>query len=237
MRYSLAYVDMKQADRIPLGEVAKRKQAYLTAAEKFVACAEEDGASKELRWTAYRKAAKCFSFVGEGRKAGLAYSSGQEFDKAVKAFLSAEAIDDIMPILSSHSDFLARETKEDARQMGRLFYLKVGRVEAATPLFDDPDDQISFLKHWGYLSNDILQQLGRHDQIAITLEQKGDYLAAARELQRTQSEQEAEQSVLLFIKALWQSCFTDVDFSTVVREAADTAARLSPNRRDEIMVD
>jgi hypothetical protein len=114
---------LREVARAKVGVASPKAQqnAFLTAADAFVASGNDAPPSKE-KIQYYRNAADCYVRAEDDRKAADAYLDAREYDLAARRFRKVGLFNKTLEVLHKHSQKIPSESLEELYTVCRLFY-------------------------------------------------------------------------------------------------------------------
>ena len=105
---------------------AVRIQAFVTAANAFVACAR-DSPPKQVneRLAYYRIAGECYSEARDLKKAGDNYRMAEKYVAAARAYLEGGYFDEMVVVIMQHGKALDSGLLERLTRVAQMCYFKV----------------------------------------------------------------------------------------------------------------
>ncbi|KAJ7153648.1 P-loop containing nucleoside triphosphate hydrolase protein, partial [Mycena filopes] len=176
-----AYHLRELATQVPNGhrEVDAKKAAFLSAANAFVTCAENDVGTAGRIYL--RRAGECFEHGGDIGKAIKAHSKARHFDRVVELYRTANQFDQAIDIIEGHRQDINPKLAEEVTSKARFFYLEKGQIQKGLRLFDSPEEALEYLQKRGLKTQEasVLELLGKFSAAAELHLQDGRTLKAA----------------------------------------------------------
>ena len=121
-----AYLLREKARSIPTITIAARIQAFVTAANAFVTCAQ-DSPSKQVkeRLAYYGTAGECYSEARNLKKAGDSYRMGEQYAAAARTYREGGYFDELTEVITRHGSSIDSDLLERLRKVAQMYYFKV----------------------------------------------------------------------------------------------------------------
>ena len=105
---------------------ATRTQAFIAAADAFIACAQ-DCPSKQVRERVayYGTAGECYSEARYLKKAGDSYRKAQRYPAAARTYREGGYFDELVEVITQHGDALESGLLERLTKVAQMYYFKV----------------------------------------------------------------------------------------------------------------
>ena len=105
---------------------AARTQAFVAAADAFIACAQESP-SKQIRErrTYYGTAGECYSEARKLKKAGDSYRLAEQYATAARTYREGEYFDELAEVITQHGNALDSGLRERLTKVAQMYYFKV----------------------------------------------------------------------------------------------------------------
>ena len=125
---ALAYQIQEVARRIPEARTNRRHKAFLRAAEAFEHCAEvaRDNGKK---WSHYAAAARCYGETDSHQHTLRTLKLANMYTEAASYCLDNNLIDSAVSTVKEHEDEVDSDTAERVKQVARLWYLRLKKLE------------------------------------------------------------------------------------------------------------
>ncbi|KAF8439470.1 hypothetical protein L210DRAFT_3480852 [Boletus edulis BED1] len=200
---------LRELARAKVGVAPPKAQqdAFLTAADAFVASAE-DAPPGNAKLQYYRNAAECYVRAGDDRKAADAYLDAKEYDLAARRYRKVGLFDKTLEILHKHSQKM--ESSEGLYTVCRLFYCSKDVDRPRLPLFPSFEEELGFLEDYDLDSArraTLLENHGRYMEAAELHLSENRPLDAIGDLLRDKGSHDAiQQAAKIILDGLWRRC-------------------------------
>lgn len=115
----------RSASVTPQRDQPSQKEAYVTAAEAFLASARDAITEKNAY---YRIAAECFAHCEDHVRAAKAYLDASEYDLAAQHYRKAGNFDEAVDVIKSHKSDMSASVVENITEVSKLFFLREQEV-------------------------------------------------------------------------------------------------------------
>jgi hypothetical protein len=119
-----AYLLREKARSISTTTSTARIQAFVTAANAFVTCAQDSPRANE-RLVYYGIAGECYSEARDLKRAGDSYRMAEQYDEAALAYLEGGHFNGVAAVLIRHGNALPSGLRERLTMVTRMYYFKV----------------------------------------------------------------------------------------------------------------
>lgn len=122
-----AYLLREKARLTPTATSTTRVRAFITAADAFIACAQ-NSPSKQVneRLAYYRTAGECYSEARDPKNAGDSYLNAKRYGAAAHAYLEGRCFDKVAEVITRHGDTIDSGL-DRLRMATQLHYFKVSQ--------------------------------------------------------------------------------------------------------------
>lgn len=105
---------------------ATRIQAFVAAAEAFIACAQECP-SKQIKecLAYYGTAGECYSEARNLKKAGDCYRMAEQYAPAARTYREGGYFDELVEVITQHGGSLDPDLLERLTKVAQMYYFKV----------------------------------------------------------------------------------------------------------------
>ena len=105
---------------------AARTQAFVAAADAFIACAQECPSKQDKeRLAYYGTAGECYSEARKLKKAGDSYRMAEQYAAAARTYREGEFFDELAEVITQHGNALDNGLLERLRKVTQMYYFKV----------------------------------------------------------------------------------------------------------------
>ncbi|KAI0770957.1 hypothetical protein BD413DRAFT_613484 [Trametes elegans] len=207
--------EMARTTPVVKGDTAARALAYHTAAEAFLASAEDAVTEKRAY---YRIAAECFVNSGDDQKGAQAYLDAGEYTLAAQHFRKAGKFNEAVAVVKAHKGQMSASVAETIVEVTKLYYLRESQLSKARELFDGDNDMLEYMDDYGLDSARalFLEQVGRYEDAAELHLSQGNTFEAIRLLTL---DKENIQAVQRAMRCLLDGLWRHLPFGTVVNQA------------------
>ena len=140
-----AYVMQEKARLIPITASETRIQAFVTAANAFVTCAQGSAPGRAGERLVFCEAAgDCFKEARDLKKAANNYRLGGRYDKAALAYKEEGCIDDMVEVITQHKGTFTKSLHQRLTKFAQMHYFKVYANGTSCLNISDP----LFLSAW-----------------------------------------------------------------------------------------
>ncbi|KAF8139769.1 hypothetical protein EV363DRAFT_1310578 [Boletus edulis] len=187
---------LRELARAKVGVAPPKAQqdAFLTAADAFVASAE-DAPPGNVKLQYFRNAAECYVRAGDDHKAADAYLDAKEYDLAARRY-------------RKHSQKM--ESSEELYTVCRLFYCRKDVDRPRLPLFPSFEEELGFLEDYDLDSarrTTLLENHGRYMEAAELHLSEDRPLDAIGDLLMDKGSRDAiQQAAKIILNGLWRRC-------------------------------
>jgi hypothetical protein len=127
-----AYLLREKAQLTSTTASAARSRAFVTTADAFVTCAEnqptEPSEMAEERLAYYETAGDCYIDARDTaymKNAGDSYRMAKKYDAAARTYRDGECYDKMAEVIIQHGGALSSGLRERLRRVGQMYYFKV----------------------------------------------------------------------------------------------------------------
>jgi len=121
-----AYLLREKARLVSTTASATRIQAFVTAANAFVACARDSPKQRVNERLAYHgEAGECYLEARDPKKAGVNYLIAEQYGAAGCAYLEGEQFDRLVEVITRHGNTIKDGLLKRLTKAARLHYSKV----------------------------------------------------------------------------------------------------------------
>ena len=117
--------DVARSPLIAKADAATRANAYNTAAEAFIASAQEAVTEKRAY---YRIAAECYIQSGDDYRAAQAYQNAGEYNLAASHFRKAGKFEEAVEIVRLHKPQMSASVADSIVEVSKLYFLREKRI-------------------------------------------------------------------------------------------------------------
>jgi len=121
-----AYLLREKARLVSTATSAARIQAFISAANAFIACARDSPEHRVNERLAYHgEAGECYLEAGDPKNAGDNYLIAEQYDAAGCAYLEAERFGRLAEVITQHKESIEDAILERLTTAARIHYSKV----------------------------------------------------------------------------------------------------------------
>ncbi|KAG6919462.1 hypothetical protein DXG01_005721 [Tephrocybe rancida] len=209
MAIANAYYLRSEARKAPMGESRRvkepRNQGFVTAANAFVACAQEAGKNRTVY---FKRAAECYELGAEELRAAKTYLLGHEYDVAAKLFRKLGLFDEAVDVIKQNEEHMQSDIVENIKEVARLYYFREAKLEKARELFTTDEEELEYLEDLDLdiARAEVLVSLGRSAEAAALHMFEGRVQEAIPLfLQNSQSVDSMHQACLCILRGFWDN--------------------------------
>lgn len=103
-----------------------RAQAFITAANAFITCAQGSPSTQaNERLAYYRTAGECYLEANDLKSAGDNYRMAEQYDVAARTYRDGGYFDEMTKLITRYKDALNSGLLERLKMIARMYYFKV----------------------------------------------------------------------------------------------------------------
>ncbi|KAH9891312.1 hypothetical protein C8Q73DRAFT_119576 [Cubamyces lactineus] len=206
--------DVARSPLIAKADAATRANAYNTAAQAFIASAQEAVTEKRAY---YRIAAECYIQSGDDYRAAQAYQNAGEYNLAASHFRKAGKFEEAVEIVRLHRPQMSASIANSIVEVSKLYFLREKRIMKARELFETDEEFLEYMDDYGLgvARASYLEELGRYEDAADISLSEGNILQAIRLLTMDRGNPAlVRKATRCLLDGLWRH----LPFGTVVNE-------------------
>jgi len=131
-----AYLLREKARSTSIITSAVRAQAFITAANAFITCAQ-DSPSKQVRerLAYYGTAGECYKEARDLKNAGNSYRMAEQYAAAARTYREGGYFDELVEVITRHGNALDSGLLERLTKVAQMYYFKVNFDECPVPKY------------------------------------------------------------------------------------------------------
>ncbi|KAH7337987.1 hypothetical protein B0J17DRAFT_706450 [Rhizoctonia solani] len=201
-----AYEARKQARLLQAaksGDRAARRAAFARAASDFRGCAILSKGKQQI--SCYLRAAECYLQAEDWKAAAEAFYSANDFDMAARNFRRAGCFDEAVDTVNKHKDCVQRTVADDIIGVARLEYFRTNKLEKASGLFEEVEDQLEYMDDYGFTGAliRVLEHHKRYDQAADVAFAERNVTEGVRLLSQSDNPISVRRAIEQALRGLW----------------------------------
>ncbi|KAJ1305435.1 hypothetical protein OPQ81_000445 [Rhizoctonia solani] len=201
-----AYESRKQARLLQAAKSvdrAARRSAFARTASDFLKCAILSKGKQQT--SCYLRAAECYLQAEDWKAAAEAFYSAKDFDMATRNFRRAGCFDEAVEVVKRHKSRVQKNIAEDIFGVARLEYFRTNKLEKASGLFDEVEDQLEYMEDYGFTGAliNVLEHHKRYDQAAEVAFTERNVTEGVRLLSQSDNPASVRRAVEQALRGLW----------------------------------
>ncbi|CAE6459263.1 unnamed protein product, partial [Rhizoctonia solani] len=201
-----AYESRKQARLLQVAKSvdrATRRAAFTTAASQFIGCAKSSKGKQQI--SCYLRAAECHLQAEDWKAAAEAFYSANDFDMAARNFRRAGCFDEAVDVIKQHRSSVQRNLADEIVGVARLEYFRTNKLEKASSLFDEVEEQLEYMDDYGFTGAliRVLEHHKRFDQAAEVAFTERNVTEGVRLLSQSENPASLRKAVERALRGLW----------------------------------
>ncbi|CUA74878.1 TPR and ankyrin repeat-containing protein 1 [Rhizoctonia solani] len=201
-----AYEARKQARLLQAAKSvdrATRRAAFTKAASQFIECAKSSKGRQQI--SCYLRAAECHLQAEDWKAAAGAFYSGNDFNMAAKNFRRAGCFDEAVDVIKRHQHGVQRSLADEIIGVARLEYFRTNKLEKASDLFDEVDEQLEYMEDYGFTGAliRVLEHHKRFDRAAEVALTERNVTEGVRLLSQSKDPASVQKAVEQALRGLW----------------------------------
>ncbi|KAG8687201.1 hypothetical protein FRC11_007608 [Ceratobasidium sp. 423] len=201
-----AYESRKQARLLQAAKSvdrAARRTAFASAASDFRGCAILSKGKQQT--SCYLRAAECYLQAEDWKAAAEAFYSANEFEMAARNFRRAGHFDEAVEVVKEHRADVQRNVANEIIGVARLEYFRKNKLEKASELFDEVDEQLEYMEDYGFTGAliRVLEHHRRYDQAAEVAFAERNVVEGVRLLSKSNNPASVRKAVEQAFRGLW----------------------------------
>ncbi|CAE6385928.1 unnamed protein product [Rhizoctonia solani] len=201
-----AYESRKQARLLQAAKSVDRttrRAAFSRAASDFLGCAFLSKAKQQT--SCYLRAAECYLQAEDWKAAAEAFYSAHDFDMAARNFRRAGCFDEAVDVVKKHRSRVQNNVAEDILGVARLEYFRTNKLEKASGLFEEVDEQLEYMEDYGFTGAliRVLEHHRRYDQAAEVAFTERNVTEGVRLLSKSSNPISVQKATEQALRGLW----------------------------------
>ncbi|KAF8686413.1 UvrD-like helicase C-terminal domain [Rhizoctonia solani] len=201
-----AYESRKQARLLQAAKSvdrATRRAAFAKTASEFLGCAILSKGRQQT--SCYLRAAECYLQAEDWKAAAEAFYSANDFDMAARNFRRAGCFDEAVHIVKKHRNCVQNSVAEGIVEVAKLEYFRTNKLEKASGLFDEVEEQLEYMEDYGFTGAliQILELRGEYDQAAAVAFAERNVTEGVRLLSQSGNPVSVRKAIERALHGLW----------------------------------
>ncbi|GAB1522834.1 hypothetical protein RhiTH_005958 [Rhizoctonia solani] len=201
-----AYESRKQARLLQAAKSVDRttrRAAFANTASDFLGCAFLSKGKQQT--SCYLRAAECYLQAEDWKAAAEAFYSANDFDMAARNFRRAGCFDEAIGVVKKHRSCVKNNVADDIFGVARLEYFRTNKLEKASGLFEEVEDQLEYMEDYGFTGAlmHVLEHHKRFDQAAEVAFAERNVTEGVRLLSQSEHPASVRRAVEKALRGLW----------------------------------
>ncbi|CAE6480843.1 unnamed protein product [Rhizoctonia solani] len=185
------------------GDRAARRAAFARAASDFRGCAILSKGKQQT--SCYLRAAECYLQAEDWKAAAEAFYSANDFDMAARNFRRAGCFEQAVGVVKNHKNNVQKNIADEIIGVARLEYLRTDRLEQASGLFEEVEEQLEYMEDYGFTGAlmRVLELHKRYEQAAEAAFAERNVVEGVRLLLQSGNPTSIRTAIQRALRGLW----------------------------------